>query len=159
MTLGAKLEQALASLAPFSTGEHVVEVDHGPQRLRCLLAALDTLACTFTRLSLAADSLSQMSTDQLKQTAERLSSRLTYLLEPISLIETDSEGCVVQLRSNPPQKETDRTTYYELLVARTGELSLVRYARPAGQPRQVIPAQVTREVLTRLTTDFSAAAE
>jgi hypothetical protein len=80
------------------------------------------------------------------------------LLEPISPIETDAHGCVVQLRSNPPQKEADRTSYYELLVSRDGWLSLARYSRASGQKREVIPAQVTREVLLRLVGDFAAVA-
>ena len=88
--------------------------------------------------------------------AENLSKRLTYLLEPISPIETDAQGCVVQLRSNPPHKDTDRTSYYELLVSRAGELSLCRYTRPAGGTRQLIPAELTREVLCRLAGDFEA---
>ncbi len=100
-----------------------------------------------------------MSSDQLKATAEKLSARLTYLLEPISPIETDAHGCVVQMRSNPPQKEVDRTSYYELLVSRSGELSLCRYARVGGQTREPIAAHVTREVLARLAADFSAVVE
>lgn len=100
-----------------------------------------------------------MTTDELKQTAERLSARLTYLLEPISPIEVDAHGCVVQMRSNPPHKDADRTTYYELLVSRAGELSLARYARASGQSREVIPAHVTREVLARLVSDFCAVAQ
>ena len=76
----------------------------------------------------------------------------------LSPIETDAQGCIVQMRSNPPQKESDRTSYYELLVSRTGELSLARYSRAAGQEREVIPAQVTREVLARLVDDFSSVA-
>jgi hypothetical protein len=62
------------------------------------------------------------------------------------------------LRSNPPQKEADRTSYYELLVRDSGELSLCRFVRPAGQNRARIPAEVTREVLLRLVGDFAAAA-
>ena len=157
MTLGARLEQALAALVPFSNGEQVVEIDEGGQHLRLQLAAFDSLACAFTRLTLADDALARLSADELKRTAERLSGRLTYLLEPISPIETDAQGCVVQLRSNPPQKDADRTSYYELLVARAGEISLTRYSRAAGGPRQVVPAQVTREVLSRLAADLSAA--
>ena len=112
--------------------------------------ALDSLACAFTRLALRADSLAGMSPERLKKTAEILSARLTYLLEPISPIEIDSQGCVVQMRSNPPQKESDRTTYYELLVSRTGELSLSRYARAAGESRQMIPAhEIGRRFLGR----------
>jgi hypothetical protein len=159
MTLQERLQQTLAGLSTFSTGQQLLEIDEGTRHLRCQLVALDSLACAFTRLALRADALAGVPLDRLKQTAERLSSRLTYLLEPISPIEIDAQGCVVQLRSNPPHKETDRTSYYELLVSRSGELSLARYARIPGQPRQSIPAQVTREVLARLVADFSAAAE
>jgi hypothetical protein len=156
MTVSKQLQQALAKLTPFSAGEQLVEIDAGSRRLDCRLVALDSLACSFTRLALGAESLRNMPTEGLRQTAERLSARLTYLLEPISPIETDAQGCVVQMRSSPPQKETDRTSYYELLVSRSGELSLARYARAAGQPREVIPAHVTREVLGRLAADFAA---
>jgi hypothetical protein len=142
----------------FSSGEQLLEIHAPPGELRCQLVALDSLACSFTRLAVHSEKLAGMSREALKRTAEVLSSRLTYLLEPISPIEIDSEGCLVQLRSNPPQKESDRTSYYELLVARSGELSLCRYARSSGQSRQMIAAQVTREVLVRLVADFSAVA-
>ena len=158
MTLSEQLQQELNTRAAFSSGEQLVEIDQPTGNLRCQLVALDSLACSFTRLALRADSLAGMSVDQLKQTAERLSSRLTYLLEPISPIEIDSQGCVVQMRSNPPHKDSDRTSYYELLVARSGELSLSRYTRTGGAARQMIAAHVTREVLARLVADFSAVA-
>lgn len=158
MTLQEQLKQALDAMSAFGTGRQPVDVDAGGQRLSCELTALDSLACAFERLTLTADTLAGRSSADLKKAAEQLSARLTYLLEPISPIETDAEGCVVQMRSNPPQRDSDRTSYYELLVARSGELSLTRYSRPTGQSRQVIPAHVTREVLLRLATDFSAAA-
>lgn len=158
MTLKAELKQALAQTSPFSQGEHTVALCAGQQELRCDLVALDTLACAFTRLVLRDLALAQLSTDGLRQTAQKLADRLTYLLEPISPIETDAQGCVVQLRSHPPQQEVDRTSYYELLVSRAGEISLCRYTRAQGQPRQVMPAEVTREVLYRLAADFAAAA-
>ncbi len=156
MTLSEKLSDALAAVPPFTSGDRVVEVEDGSLHLECHLIALEPLACAFDRLSLRAERLSGMSSDELKHVAENLSGRLTYLLEPISPIETDAEGCTVQMRSNPPQKETDRTSYYELLVSRSGELSLCRYTRAAKAERQCIPAQVTREVLVRLASDFAA---
>lgn len=159
MTLKEQLKQELTSVAPFSLGEYLLSVDDGLRQLSCQLTALDSLACAFTRLSLRADRLSTLSSEQLKKTAEQLSARLTYLLEPISPIEVDGQGCVVQMRSNPPQKEADSTSYYELLVSRSGELSLCRYTRTVGQPRQTIPAHVTREVLARLANDFAAVVE
>ena len=46
------------------------------------------------------------------------------------------------MRSNPPQKDDDGTRFYELVVSR-GELSLCRYAKGPGQPRQIVAAEVT----------------
>ncbi len=104
------------------------------------------------------DRLSGAGIDRVKAVAANLAKRLTYLLEPISPIETDIDRCTVQMRSNPPKQSADQTDYYELLVARTGELSLLRYSRPKGGQRIAIAAQVTREVLLRLAADFDAAA-
>jgi hypothetical protein len=97
MTLKDQLHAALANVAPFSGGDRLVEVDDGTRHLECRLLALDTLGCAITRLALRADSLTGLSAQQLKETAEKLSARLTYLLEPISPIETDAHGCVVGL--------------------------------------------------------------
>ncbi|MEX2113952.1 MAG: hypothetical protein WD845_12250 [Pirellulales bacterium] len=156
MSLAEKLKDALAAMPAFTSGDRVVAADDGPHHLECHLLALEPLACALTRLALRSDKLSGMSSDGLKQVAESLSQRLTYLLEPISPIETDAEGCTVQLRSNPPQKDADSTSYYELLVSRAGELSLCRYTRAAKSTRTVVPSQLTREVLLRLAGDFAA---
>ncbi len=52
MTLKEQLQQALANVAPFSIGEHLLALDDGPRQLRCQLTALDSLACAFTSLAL-----------------------------------------------------------------------------------------------------------
>ncbi len=158
MSLQNEIKRSLAAAGTFSSGQQVVEASDGPRRIACELVALDSLACAFNRLTLHADSLTQLSTDQLKSAAEQLSARLTYLLEPISPIEIDSQGCMVQLRSSPPQKDDNGTSYYELLVSRAGQISLIRYSRAPGATRTIIPAQVTREVLLRLVSDFAAVA-
>ena len=80
-------------------------------------------------------------------------------MEPISPIEIDAQGCVVQLRSNPPQRDDDGRSYYELLVRRGGEIALARYRKENGDARQPIAATVTREVLLRLVGDFCAVLE
>jgi hypothetical protein len=156
MSLKQSLQAELTAAANFTSGNHTLTADDGPHHLECRLLALEPLACAFTNFTLTCQKLSGMSSDQLKQVAENLSSRLTYLLEPISPIETDAEGCTVQMRSNPPQKDADRTSYYELLVSRAGTLSLCRWTREAKAVRQPVPAQVTREVLLRLADDFAA---
>ena len=77
-------------------------------------------------------------------------------MEPISPIEIDREGAVVQLRSQPPQQDDDGATYFELLVRRDG-LTLERYQKAVGAVRQKVPAQVTRVILGRLADDMVGA--
>jgi len=148
----------LSSIGTFSIGRHALRCRDGDQELSIDLVALDSLACAFERLALRSTKLAGASVDKLKRVAENLSARITYLLEPVQPIEVDPEQCVVQLRSVPPQKEDDKTSYYELLVQRSGEISLTRYESAAGQGRVPIAAQVTREVLSRLVEDFAAVA-
>jgi hypothetical protein len=144
----------LASLAP--TGTHSLRLDIGDGRLEAALSQIDQLACSFDHFSYQIDKLANATIEQLKDIANALSAKLSYLLESISPVEVDDEACVIQMRSNPPQKDDDGTRYYELVVKR-GELSLCRYARPAGQSPSVVAAHVTREVFERLAEDFVAA--
>ena len=77
-------------------------------------------------------------------------------MEPIARSRSTPQACIVQLRSNPPQRDDDGRSYYELLVRRGGEIALARYRKENGNARQPIPATVTREVLLRLVGDFCA---
>jgi hypothetical protein len=158
MTIVQDLKQALAGLTLSSSDPQTLELSSARQALRIELAALDGLACSFTVIAITLPALTGASATALKSHAEALSKRLTYLLEPISPIETDSQGCTVQMRSMPPHKEDNVTSYYELLVSREGRLSLVRYRRSPGNARERIAAHVTREVLVRLVGDLTAPA-
>ncbi len=44
----------------------------------------------------------------------------------------------MQLRSNPPQRDDDGRSYYELIVRRGGEIALTRYRKENGGARQQI---------------------
>jgi hypothetical protein len=134
-----------------------LEVDTPCGRLESQVTAVDAIGCAFESFVLRTDKLAGATMDQLRKLSDRLTKRLTYLLEPIGALEADAESCTVQLRSSPPQKGEDGSSYYELLVRRGGEISLCRFAKSPGQPRRVIDAQVTREVFSRLAEDFVAA--
>ena len=155
MTLQEKTKLALSNLN-FASAPQTLQADEAGERITCQLVALDSLACAFEQLSLATSALADAPPERLQQLADLLSRRLTYLLEPISPIEVDAEQSTIQLRSNPPQRGEGQSSYYELLVRRGGEINLRRYSQEKGQPRQVVPASVTREVLLRLVGDFSA---
>jgi hypothetical protein len=159
MSLVEEVKKNLADLGTFTCTGHTLAAAGPGERLQCELTTLDRVGCEFTRFALHADKLSSATMDQLKRVSEALAARLTYLLEPIKPIEQDADQCVIQMRSVPPQREADVTSYYEVLVRRGGELSLCRWAKASGNARQQLPAQVTREVFLRLVSDFSAAAK
>lgn len=134
-----------------------LEVAEGDRTLRCDLSAVDALACGFERLELEDRALVGADVARLERVASELARRVTYLLEPIQPIEIDSDRCVVQMRSVPPSKDDDGTSYYEALVTKEGLLSLTRYRTDPVRGREQIPAQVTREVFARLVGDLEAA--
>jgi hypothetical protein len=134
-----------------------LEVDLAAGKLESQIAQVDAIGCALESLDYRTDKLAGATIAQLKKLSDNLTKRLTYLLEPIGALEADAESCTVQLRSSPPQKGEDGSSYYELLVRRGGEVSLCRYAKSPGQPRRTIPAQLTREVFIRLAEDFVAA--
>lgn len=157
MTLKSDIDLEFARLAGQSDAANLLlSVDAGVGPLSSRLAALDNIACAFEHFTLETSRLSGLSVEQLKKKAEALSGRLSYLLEPIGAVEVDPDSCTVQMRSVPPQKDDDGTSYYELLVERGGRLSLCRYAKAPGNVRRNVPANVTREVFQRLASDFVA---
>ena len=131
-----------------------VDADHG--RLTSELIAIGKIGCAFTHLTLATDTLAGAEVDDLKRLGERISQRLNYLMEPIAALELDAEGFTLQMRSQPPQRDEDGYSYYEVAVRRGGQIRLSRYRKPPGQPRATIPAEVTREVFARLAADLDA---
>jgi hypothetical protein len=141
------------------TGRGLLQADAAGGRIEADLLAVDAIGCSFQTLGYSTSRLADASLEDLKQISTDLTAKLTYLLEPIGLIEADADRCSVQLRSSPPQKGEDGTSYYELLVRRGGDISLSRYQKKPGQMRQIVPAQVTREVLGRLADDFVAAVD
>ena len=157
MSLKSELKRHLTTVPCFRSGTQAIDLTDAGQQLHCNLVALDTLACALDDLGVHPVAEKNLSVEQLKASAGELAGRLTYLLEPISPIELDAEGCTVQLRSSPPQKDESATTYYELVLKRTGQLNLRRYSHKPGTVRTIVPAEVTREVLLRLVGDFSDA--
>lgn len=159
MNLKTRLQDEL-NRAAMSAGQSgafpPVALDLPQGQLICVLTSVDQLACAFERMTFRTPALADASLDQLTAVATALSRRLSYLLEAISPVEIDAESCVVQLRSNPPLKDDEGTSYYELVVRR-GELELCRYTKESGAARHLVPATVTREVLYRLAQDLATA--
>jgi len=153
MTLQSQFDQQLRQLG--AGGPSTLVVEDSKRQLSCTIVERDSLAVSFERLQLTTAELASATAVDLERIGRALADRLTYLMEPISPIELDELACILQLRSNPPQRDDDCRTYYELLVRRGGEIVLARYRKENGAARRSIPATVTREVLSRLVGDFS----
>ena len=153
MDIKTDIERELKRIQAVS-GKGLLQVDTDNGRIEADLLAVDAIGCSFLTLAYSTDKLASSSLDELKKISESLISRLTYLLEPIGVVEVDRDRAAVQLRSSPPQKGDDGTSYYELMVRRGGDVTLSRYQKKPGQIREIVPANVTREVLQRLAEDF-----
>ncbi len=154
MTLSAKLLGELQAVIgqPHPTARAV----EGQRTATCNADQCNALAVTVFDLLLETPELATATAFELQAASAELAKRVNYLLEPIAPIETDAQGCTVQLRSNPPQHDDNGWRYYELLVRRGGSIALCRYEKKPTQPRVRVPAVLTHEVVGRLIDDFSA---
>jgi hypothetical protein len=157
MSLKQQVVQQLQQFAASGPGPFQLDLAAPMGRLTANLQAVDRLACAFDGLQFESPKLANKSIDDLKHLSSELCNKVSYLLEPIALIETDVDTCSTQLRSNPPLKEDDQTFYYEILVRRGGSISLCRFQKQPGDVRQTVAANLTHEVLARLAEDFAAA--
>ena len=157
MTLSSKLHAALQGI--LGQRDQRLAVSEGRRTVHCDVKQCDPLGVSLARLVLETDELANTDIATLEAASQSLSNRVNYLLEPISPIEIDADGCSVQMRSNPPQKDDNGRRYYELMLRRGGTVTLVRYEKQPGAARQVVPAMLTHEVLGRLVDDFDATVE
>ncbi len=155
--LAPEIKKTLGEWPSFAGESRRLSITVPGGRFDCELSALDRMACSFSDFAWSGVALAGAGLERLKLVAERLARRITYLLEPIAVIEADPLVGVVQLRSSPPERDARGAAYYELLVGREGALHLCRFRRPPGGPRALAPAEVTREVFLRLANDFESA--
>ena len=133
-----------------------VTVADGPRTVRCEVDQCEPLAVAVYELVLETSELAAVDIAKLQSASQALCQRVTYLLEPISPIETDVDRCIVQMRSSPPRQDDNGRYYYELLLRRGGSVALRRYEKHPGAVRTRVAATLTHEVLGRLVEDFDA---
>ena len=150
------LHEQILSQLPATIGKQHQQVTAttGARSVRCEVDQCDQLAVAVYELVLQTSELANVKAAKLQAASKALCERVTYLLEPISPIETDVDGCVVQMRSTPPQQQEDGRFYYELFLRHGGSITLHRYEKQPGAVRQRVAATLTHEVLGRLVEDF-----
>jgi hypothetical protein len=159
MSLSRKIAAALDENTRAYDLPCTVTVEDGPNRLTLNLTALDTVGVAFDSLELAITDRQDWSSEALNAWGERLAARVTYLLEPLKVLEIDAGGGEVQIRSQTPTARADQHGYYEVRLHKQGILRMERYAfGDATRQRNRRPCQFTREVLERLADDLVTSA-
>lgn len=118
---------------------------------------VDRLSCALAELRLNVPSMSQAAPDLLKQWADALCQRVTYLLENMGPLEFEPDSGQILIRSVAPTQNPSKRVFYEVMLHANsgGSFSLKRYESIKGQPgRTVVPLQLTHEVLARLIDDL-----
>ena len=155
MSLSRKIAAALDENTKVHAPPCEVAVEEGPHRLSLDLTALDSVGVAFDSLEFAATGRPEWSSDALRAWGDRLAGRVTYLMEPLKVLEVDAAGGEVHIRSQSPTARDDQRSYYEVRLFKQGTLRMERSTFDgASRRRRRIPCQLTREVLERLADDI-----
>ena len=141
-----------------SAGVQIVTAESDSHRLTLALTARGPVGLAFASLGFEATGRSaDLSPADLRGWGDRLAARLTYLMEPLVVLEVDAEAGEAELRSRNPTARDDRRSFYEVRLRRQGALQLQRIAiDEASRRRTTVPCQLTVEVLERLADDLVA---
>ncbi|NOZ05871.1 MAG: hypothetical protein GXP41_05905 [Chloroflexi bacterium] len=117
------------------------------------------VGCSFTRLVVWANHALPVDLGRL---GEETVSRVTYLLEPLRLVEVAPRLGYAQIRSTRPSVRNGRREYYEAVSNQLASghcvLTLARYRMVKGnRQRTAVPINLTWEALERLLEDLSLA--
>ncbi len=156
MSLSRKTAAGVAELVG-APAPATVHAEDGSHRLELPILLATPMGIECDGLTFAATGRDGLPLDDLKAWGQRLSARLTYLMEPLALIEADALGGEVVLKSGAPSSKNGRRTYYEVRIDRSGILKLARLAfDESARSRQAVPCQFTSELLERLIDDLVA---
>ncbi len=161
MSLSRQIAAALDDLSAISATPHDLTAESGPHRLTLSVRLASPVGVEVEALEFAVHDPSrpERSLDDLRAWANRVADRVTYLMEPLVLLEVDADGGQAELRSRNPTARDGRRAYYEVRLHRQGTLRLHRVAfDEADHKRRETHFQLSREVLERLTDDLVATA-
>jgi hypothetical protein len=157
MSLSKRIAAALDENTKVHAPPCEVAVEEGAHRLALNLTAIDTVGVAFESLEFAATGRPEWTSDALRAWGDRLAARVTYLMEPLKVLEVDAAGGEVHIRSQSPTARGEQRSYYEVRLFKQGTLRMERRAfDEASRRRDRIPCQLTREVLERLADDIAA---
>lgn len=114
------------------------------------LADSGRLGCLLDRLDVQPGGGCHLNIDPVRMTQE-----ITYLEEELEIIEVEGQGGRTILRSAPPRKEDQITSFFEMVLDPAKGLSLLRYRYdPDMGERTPVSVPLARDTLERLVDDL-----
>jgi hypothetical protein len=92
MSLSKKIAAALDENTKAYVLPCTVTIEDSPNRLTLRLSSLDTVGLAFSTMEYANSSRTEFTSDALKEWGDRLTKRVTYLMEPLKVFEVDDQG-------------------------------------------------------------------
>lgn len=147
----ARAENIISQLQKVPSGQagEILAEDEGLQ-VRVQLADWDRLGCRLEKLEMKGTRGHSLKLDPI-----RLGKELTYLGEPLRIVELEKHRGKAILRSFPPRRENGTVSFFEMILDAPEGLILTRlaYDRHLGQ-RSPVPVSLTRDTLERLLADL-----
>lgn len=162
MSVGAKMLDRMSYLSqegdtpPTHENPLTVALQEEHASVEAEVYAFDRLGVSLRGLTILGDNRDA----GLEALAQTINQRVTYLSEPVALVERDLDREEVQMRSAPPLADDRAIEFYEGRLTRqdgSPHLHLVRYRQEHGEPRRVgMPITLTHNVFRRLVDDLAA---
>lgn len=153
MNLSQKLVAAVDS--SHSDAAYEIAAEQDGRSVSLAIRTSDAVGIAFDSLVFRCDRYRNADSQILAAWGDRIKSQVTYLLEPLTVIEVDTLGGEVELRSKTPTTRDGRRGYYEIRIDRAGSLKLCRFAYDdTAKSRVQVPCNLTREVVERLIDDL-----
>lgn len=145
-------------------GSYVFEWNSPDIKVKGDLSELDSIGILLNSVEVSKDISPDVEmAEYLKVAAETIEKRINYLMEQLKIIELDSTTNAVQLRSERPETNDGRLSYYEF-VLKAGKwfgyrnhVSVHRYSQhPEDEPnRHSVPFPVTKKQFQKLIDDLT----
>jgi hypothetical protein len=160
MNLSRKIAAAVDERAAAGEGPGVVEASNSQGAIRIALELATPAGITCSAITYQVGDPGQvLAIEALRAWGQRLSDRLTYLMEPVEILEADRVSAELLIRSREPSQRDGKRSYYEIRLGRGAALVMTRQAfDDATRKRAPIACQLTREALERLVDDLEATA-
>lgn len=157
MTLNTQVAAALKTLtgAPMP---HTLALSADKQiDIEIEFTAVDSMSCAVREVRLHVPAAANASFDVLRAWAERLATRITYLLEHVGPLEFDPDHGRVLIRSTSPDQQDGAKRYYEAVLhsKANGNFTLRRFRyEKGGAGREQVDMALTHEVVAKLLDDL-----